>query len=130
MSDKPLFHVVLQRRDWDCAIASLASFMGQPYEEVLREAAKRFSVEQGLFAKEMVHVADVFNVKLKRRVRKIDLEEHCGVLSVKFPNGMVHAMLLTNGLIFDPQANGTVWDAETYIQVNKAKLIDLLEEVD
>ena len=130
MSDKPLFHIVLQRRDWDCGVAALASLIGQPYEEVLREAAKWFAVERGLFSTEMIHIAKQFETTLKRRVKRIDLEEQCGVLTLRFPSNNEHAVLLTNGMIFDPQENGTVWDAETYIEFYKAKVLDLLEEVD
>lgn len=133
MANKPLFTVVLQRTDWDCGVAALASLLGQPYEEVLRETAKWFAVEQGLFSSEMIAVAKQFDTKLKRRVKGIDLEEHYGVLSMRFPaHGPQesHAVLLMSGLIFDPQEKGTVWEADTYVAYYKAKLIDLLQEVE
>jgi hypothetical protein len=133
MSHKPLFQVVLQRTDWDCGVAALASLIGQPYEEVLRESAKWYAVERGLFSSEMVQIAKQFDITLKRRVKRIDLEEHCGVLSLRFPcHGATesHAVLLMSGLIFDPQEKGTVWEADTYITFYEAKMIDLLQEVE
>lgn len=129
MTGTPLFHIVLQKRGWDCGIATLASLMGEPYEEVLREAAQRFKIERGMHAREMIAVAKVFNVELKHRVKNIDVEEHNGILGIVHKGGH-HAVLLMNGLVFDPGENGTVWDAETYIKIHKLKIIDILEEVE
>jgi hypothetical protein len=129
---KPVFHIVLQKTDWDCGIAALASLIGQQYAEVLRVAASKYPVERGLFSQEIINVAEAFDVELKRRMRKIDLEDHTGILGVKFPHHVntTHAVLLANGMVFDPDEDGTIWDAETYIAVKKATVLDLLEEVE
>ena len=126
---KPIFHIVHQRTGWDCSIATLASWLNQPYEEVLRVAARMYRVEQGLYAGQMVRVAKKFDMPLKRRVKGIDLEEHEGILGVEYKDPhAVHVVLLFNGFIFDPQEQGTIWDAQVYLATFNGIVIDLLEE--
>lgn len=88
-----------------------------------------FKVETGLYAEQQIRIAAEFDTKLKRRVRKIDLEEHEGILGIMNPEEEGHSVVLASGLIFDPDGLGVVWDAETYVKVYKqVKVIDLLEE--
>lgn len=126
---KPVFHFVLQRTKWDCGIATLASFLCQPYEEVLRVAAAEVKdVQLGLTGKEQIAIADHFGMRLRRRVRGIDLEEHEGILGFQTPTGG-HSVVLASGLIFDPEEKGAVWDADDYVnEWKKLKVSDLLEE--
>lgn len=128
---KPVFHFVLQRTKWDCGVACLASFLCQPYEEVLRVAVQEVKdVREGLLAKEHIAIARAFDVRLKRRTRRIDLEEHEGILGLQnVDESGAHSVVLASGLIFDPEEKGMVWDAETYIKhFKKVKVYDLLEE--
>lgn len=127
---KPIFSFVLQRTRWDCGVACLASYLCQPYEEVLRVASTTIKgIEHGLTAKEMIRVAKKFDVELRRRVRGIDLDESQGILGFRIGQGG-HVVVLSNGLIFDPDESGMVWDAETYVRhYKKIKVDDLLEEV-
>lgn len=126
---KPVFHFVLQRTKWDCGIATLASFLCQPYEEVLRVAAAEVKdLREGLTGKEQIAIADHFGMKLRRRVRNIDLEEREGILGFKHKGGG-HSVVLANGLIFDPEEKGAVWDADDYVKEwKKLTVADLLEE--
>jgi hypothetical protein len=113
-------------------VACLASFLCQPYEEVLRVAAQQVrDIREGLFAKDHIEIAKAFDVKLKRRLRRIDLEEHEGILGLQNvgdeSNG--HSVVLASGLIFDPEERGVVWDAETFTKhFKKVRVYDLLEE--
>lgn len=127
---KPVFHFVLQRTKWDCGIACLASFLCQPYEEVLRVAARMSKIEDGLFSEEMIRIAREFDTKLRRRTRKIDLEEHEGILGLQnLDKSGGHSVVLASGLIFDPEERGMVWDAETFVNhFKKVRVGDLLEE--
>lgn len=129
---KPVFHFVLQRTKWDCGIACLASFLCQPYEEVFRIAAQQVKdIREGMFAKDHIEIARAFDVTLKRRLRRIDLEEHEGILGLVNidDESKGHSVVLASGLIFDPEEKGMVWDAETFIKhFKRVRVYDLLEE--
>ena len=83
----------------------------------------------GMQNEDMTGVAHQFGVLLRRKVAHIDLEEDSGILGVRVRgrNKDEHAVVLTNGRIYDP-ATGNDWDAEMYLQnPPKACIVDLLE---
>jgi len=130
MSNLSLFKPVLQRGPCDCSIAVLASLTQQSYEDVLVQAVllRPTVLKEGLFSTQIIEIAKGFGVTLKRRTRRIDLEEMSGILELRRPDGTEHVALLTNGLLFDGADDGNVWDIETYLKTGKTKVIGLLEE--
>lgn len=136
MTPSPLFKPILQRGKYDCGVAVLAAFLNHTYEEVLVEACRVSPsvLKTGLYSTQMIEVAAALGHTLKRRRRNIDLDESAGILELRKrtldKNGqpLEHVVLLTNGLVFDPQEEGNVWDADIYVKVEKAKVLGLLEE--
>ncbi len=130
MSDLPIFKPVLQRGKCDCTIAVLASLTSRTYEEVLVQAVllNPEILKQGLHSTQVMEIAKIFGVTLKRRTKRIDVEEMSGILELRRPDGTEHVVLLTNGLLFDPVESGNVWDADIYFKTGKTKIIGLLEE--
>jgi hypothetical protein len=76
----------------------------------------------------LVRIAAEFGVELKRRTQRIDLDEHTGIVGLSFPKGAEHWVFVANGLLFDPDENGNVWDSYTYVRSYKGKISELLEE--
>jgi hypothetical protein len=130
---KPLFRMTGQKNAADCVVASLAMALGLPYEEVLVVASRLQPkvLKRGLYTIEAQLIADEFGRSLLKRKLKIDIDEDTGVLMIKMRCGRgftEHAVFLTNGLVFAPESDGEVWDAETYLKFNKARVLHLLEE--
>lgn len=127
---KPVFRLCVKRNRADCVIASLAMLLGCPYEEVLITAAQQLPdvLKKGLFSSETISIAACMGTPLKLRNTQIDLEEDCGILMLKFPNRCEHAVYLTNGLIFDSDRDGEIWDAAIYVKKFRPKLLHILEE--
>ena len=48
-----------------------------------------------------------------------------GILGVRYGDGEEHAVYFKRGLIFDGQARA-VWDADTYLRVNKVTVLTML----
>jgi hypothetical protein len=111
----------------------LASFLGRSYEEVLIAAALLCPeiLHRGMNNVDMMGTARQFGVLCRIKHLPIDLEEDSGVLGVKIKGIRdEHAVVLSNGLIYDP-STGNVWDAEMYLQnPPKARIVDLLEQED
>ena len=130
MAGIPIFHTIRQRSTTDCAVACLASFLGRSYEEILIAAALLSPkiLYNGMQNEDMTGVAHQFGVLLRRKDAHIDLEEDSGILGVRVRGHKDdHAVVLTNGRIYDP-ATGNDWDAEMYLQnPPKACIVDLLE---
>lgn len=101
----------------DCAIWCLATFLSQPYEEVVAAAA---TVDpeaglDGLDSDQMIAIAARFGVTLIER--QPDLEEDTGILGIKFPRYKhEHAVVLWEGRIFDMRGRGiTAWQADAWL---------------
>jgi len=130
MASIPIFHTVRQRSTNDCAVAALASFLGRSYEEVLIAAALLTPeiLYRGMENADMIGTARQFGICLLPKAPPIDIEEDSGILGVKVKGVKdEHALVLSNGLIYDP-STGNVWDAEIYLNnPPKARIVDLLE---
>lgn len=130
---RPLFIATIQRHDGDCAIACLASILQIPYEEVLVVAAQASPkvLTEGLFNNEIIEVARKFGRTLvEQSYEEIDFKRDIGILGGKLksnePNNE-HAVVLSRGLVFDPDTKGEVWRARDYIKKHKMTKIDFLE---
>jgi hypothetical protein len=114
----------------DCGIAALAMYLGKTYEDVLTVAAmvtKNKTVHRsGVFATELVRIAQQMHMTLIQK-RTWDIENAFGVLFVDMNKGNRHAVLLKDGLIYDPD-DLTIWDAEVYFEQQDCKPQLLLTE--
>jgi hypothetical protein len=128
-----------QQRSFDCGVACLAMLCHVPYVDVHVIAAqvRGDRYRQGLLAKDAIVIA----ARLSRPLtlvhpKKIDLEEDCGLLGIKWNDrprwADGHWVLLRRGTLIDPDGPGlrdaTVWDAEEYFRTNKARPGYLLME--
>lgn len=97
------------REDADCAVATLAMYLGRTYEDVLRVVSRvdrRDAGKFGLFTEQIQAAAKRLGEPLRLRPT-FDLEEDYGILVFHD-----HVNLLRRGQILEP--NGTVWDADDY----------------
>lgn len=98
-----------------------------PYEDVYVEVAKvdKKRSRRGLWLTQIKKAALALGHKLTYK-RKYDLEEATGILSVTFEDEIPtdHVVVLWKGLIID--TDGTLWDADAYFVLNKAKPTSLL----
>lgn len=131
-----VLHVVLQsERHGDCAIATLASYLGRSYEEVLFSAARvsRADVlDRGMFTGEMQKVAKRLGSVLKAKAwDRVDHDEATGILHVKArihgENYSDHLVLYRRGDILDCR-DGTLWDSDVYFKHFAADPVTLLSE--
>ena len=128
---KPIFITVRKRHKADCAIAALACLLQRPYEEVLVVVARvvRHALVRGLTNTNMIKVAARFNITLVRRVgTEIDYSTMTGILGAHLRHnnaGDEHAVVLSHGLIYDPE-DGEVWKVRDYLKQFNATHIDLL----
>lgn len=130
MAIGPLFQLVYQHGKADCGVAALATLLQEPYEDVLISAGQ-FNprvLKNGLYGNDLIRIAMEFGVTLHRRTRHIDLDDHIGILGLKFPKGAEHWVYLSNGLIFDPDEKGKIWDAYEFVKSFRGKVTELLEE--
>lgn len=129
---KDLFRIINMRGKHDCGVATLATLLGRTYEEILLSAGRISPrvLKMGLYDSDLVKIAADFNTLLVRRVQKIDLDEHTGILGLRYPTKREHFVFLTNGLVFDPQDENVVWDAYLFVKKFKVKVVGLLEEVE
>jgi hypothetical protein len=106
-----VMYSVKGREQSDCAIASLAMYLGYSYEDVLRVAAnvdRPHRAKHGLFTDQIRVIAKELGTPL-RYSRTIDWEEDYGILLLD-----EHAAVLRNGLIFDP--DGLIWEFDDYLE--------------
>jgi hypothetical protein len=101
--------LVVGREPCDCAIAVLATYLGLPYEDVLRAAARAvrdYDGQRGLLVAEIQAVAKALGHPLRRRAT-VDTDEDYGI--VEFSD---HVAVLWHGLVYDP--DGRLWEADDY----------------
>ena len=119
-------HVTPRLVSNDCATWALKLLTGRTYPEV-REQAKRFDSaagEQGLNWKTVKRMAKALGVVLRSK-RPVNIDEDAGILSVRFPDGTYHAVVLMQGpVILD--ADNTVWYADDYIAAKQVKPTSIL----
>lgn len=103
-----VLRVMTQREPCDCAIAALAMYLGESYEDVLRVATTndRHQGKKGLWRRTMLRMAARLGHTL-RVTQAIDWEEDYGVLRLP-----AHAVVLRNGLVID---DGNIWDVDAYL---------------
>jgi ABC-type bacteriocin/lantibiotic exporter with double-glycine peptidase domain len=127
-----------QRSDHDCGVAALASFVGSSYENCYLAAAAQsasFMRGGGLTINDLIVMANAFGRTLTRLDhRKVDLEEHVGILGVNWDRSMWkrngatgHWVILRNSTIIDP-SGPSYGDAADYLAVNKGRAGTLLQE--
>lgn len=97
----------------DCAIVSLAMFLGQEYNDVLRkivEIDKRYKGKVGLSTAQIKKVCKAFGVEV--RLKKKVEEDDYGILLMND-----HAALVRNGLVINPLWGGIeIWDYDDYVE--------------
>ena len=113
MSDAlPIIRVIVQRSSGDCAIATLAMYLGVNYEDILSVASQTVNRpllhRAGMWTKDIKATAGALGVSLKMR-RTFDPEMADGILVMK-----EHVAILRDGIVIDP-SDGTIWDADVYI---------------
>jgi hypothetical protein len=98
--------LVVQRHNWDCAVASLAMLMNLPYEEVLAAAARVAACERGLYLGEIIKVADSLGVVLKKQAPgRYNPLTSIGILRVyndKLKGPSAHVVVLWEGRVLNP----------------------------
>jgi hypothetical protein len=100
--------VIHQRERADCGIASMASFAGCTYEDVLREvvlADPKFHGREGLSDHHIRKVMKALGVPVRHRAR-VDYEDDYGLLRLHD-----HMCVLRNGMILE---NDTLWDVDDW----------------
>lgn len=98
----------------DCAVAALAMYLGVSYEDVLRatvEVDRRHQGRVGLMVSQIKRIAAAFGTGLKLK-KTVDDDDY-GILILTD-----HALVVRNGLAFDPTADGSVavWDLDDYLK--------------
>jgi hypothetical protein len=99
---------------------------GRSYPEVRAEAERvdKVAGEQGLWWHQVKRMAKRLGVKLRSK-RPVNIDEDAGLLSVRFPDGSYHAVVLMQGpVILD--ADNTVWYADDYIAAKQVKATSIL----
>jgi ABC-type bacteriocin/lantibiotic exporter with double-glycine peptidase domain len=133
-----MIKVVEQINDGDCAIASLAMFLGRPYKTVLKEAKKRYGnpEKKGLWLTQIQALAKHFGTPVRiYRSQSFDCDEALGLLSVDNygagwrksnrgkPEG--HMVVIYKGSIIDP-VGPSIWTPPDYKRYNKSKFKSML----
>lgn len=130
ISANPVIRIIVQRGDGDCGIASLASYLGMNYEDVLAAAVastKDYKLHKnGMYNIQIVRIAKFLGITLHRR-KRWDYEESCGILSLDMPGESGHVVVLKNGLIFDP-ADGCCWQPEAFLAHTRFVPYELLTQ--
>lgn len=101
--------VVTCREPNDCAIVALSMYLGESYEDVLREVTTtdRRKGRDGLWTQTIRRIAKKLGHTLRLRTA-IDWESDYGIL--RLPE---HAAVLRNGLVIE--VDGTVWEADAFL---------------
>lgn len=120
----PFLKVIPQRHQGDCTVACLAMLLGISYEDSLLAFASAEIMTSGAYVRAIIVAARHFNRTLRRR-RKFDIETDSGILVITSKEWKVdHVVILKDGLIID--TDSTIWDADIYFAVNKARGVGLL----
>ena len=117
MSAAPVNRLHAGQEPNDCAICSLACYLGVPYTEVIRAvtlADRRAMGRDGLWRKTMIRVAARLGTKLVKR--KVNPEDGYGILA-----GPFHAAVLREGFVLD---RDTVWPLDAWLLDQKVTLDD------
>lgn len=129
-------HVRQEGTHGDCGIATLATYLGVTYEEVLIEAAKvrRNVLKVGLHWKDMIKVAERFQTTLVvAKFDADDLDDITGVIGLKRMNPdssatqltQEHVVYLWLGRIID--GDGDHWaDPEDYFKTTNFEMTGVL----
>jgi hypothetical protein len=134
MSAPAILRIVLQREGQsDCAIATLASYIGRSYEEVLVAASrvtKGDVLKGGLHGTEIERTSRKLGCRLKRVAwESVAEDDVLGMLYVKGRfNGEKyeeHAVLYRDGTIIDCR-DGTFWPSDAYFKHYAADPIALM----
>ena len=120
----PFLKVIPQRHAGDCTVACLAMLLGVSYEASLLAFASANIMTSGTYILHVIAAALQLKRILKDR-RKFDLENDTGMLVVDSDTWKVHhVVILKDGLIID--TDSTIWDADIYLSIHKAKGTHLL----
>lgn len=123
-------HVTPRLVSNDCATWALKLLTGRSYPEVRAEAERvdKVAGEQGLWWHQVKRMAKRLGVTLRSK-RPVNIDEDAGLLSVRFPDGSYHAVVLMQGpVILD--ADNTVWYADDYLAAKKVKPTSILRIVE
>ena len=130
MDDQPIVHFVGQREEHpDCTIAAFAMCLGLSYSEALGTIAAIAPkvLQEGASWQQLKRAAGTRSVALVVKKTGFDSTTWTGggILGVKFPNGIEHAVYFKRGLVFDGETR-SVWDADVYVRVNKVTVLTML----
>ncbi len=122
----PVLRLVPQRNDNDCAIATLASLTGLPYEEVLIAAARVAPCETGMYLTQIREVASELGVELTiKRTGRYDPESETGILHVSNKKDRIyHVAILRHGSIIE--TDNSIWDWDVYLASKRFRAGSLL----
>ena len=124
----PVFRLTPQQHRYDCAVACLATLLGEDYDDVL-QAFKHNVAARGATTKEILEAARLLKHTL-RRVRTVTLDSMTGIVAFRSKLWKSdHVVVLKNELIFDP-FDATLWDADDYVHNHKARALEILIEDD
>lgn len=125
--------VVRQRGDADCACGSLATYLGESYEDCYLAIAKvdaRHRGKNGLHNRELIAAAKLMGVELAP-TRTFDLDEDEGVLRVRWndPKKRIggHFVSVVDGRIGCP-SDGVAVPWREYLQRTNGRACSLLRE--
>ena len=130
---EPILIVSTMHHRGDCAVSALATILRVPYEEVLVVAGHFMPtvLVDGLDNDDMIKIASRFGRALVERTKEeIDFKGAVGILGAHLkgqPEGDEHAVVLSHGLVFDPDSKGEIWRVRDWIRHFGATDLDLLE---
>lgn len=126
--------LIFQRKDGDCGVAALATYLGLAYEDVYLVVARvdrEYRGGRGLTLTDLEHAAKKLGRPLRRvRCPKPDDDDDEGVLVVNWKMKQRyrgHYVTLLRGLVIDP-ADGVILPWDEYLQMTGARLGTLLVE--
>jgi ABC-type bacteriocin/lantibiotic exporter with double-glycine peptidase domain len=111
----PIMKLEPRRQSNDCAVWSLAMYLGKPYDEVWQVVQKldRSKGRDGLHTATMRRVAKKLGHPLLKLPATKITDDSYGVIAVTHPQN-AHAAVVRNGLVFD--VDMTVWDLPTWLE--------------
>lgn len=117
---------IVQKSISDCAIAALAMLLCRPYHDVSARAIRmtRKPHHRGLGTRQFMALARQCGAQLVRARGAVDLEDETGLLCVAFPDKTEHALVLFNGVIYNP-ADGLLYVPDVYVSSRKARVTGL-----
>ena len=131
----PIVQIQVSRALGDCAVVALSMYLGRPYEDVFAAAAsitKNILFHKtGMFYTQIHQTAAIFGTTLHttKLAKTYDLDSICGILGLRAtPTRNQHVVLIKAGLVFE--ADGTVWEVDTYLKHTKYKPLCLTTSED